>query len=297
MCALVGLMLLINRQFANALEYAIYWILSFPILVYTVRYGWKAALIPAVSMLLESLMLSAPTTVFYLASALCCGIGYGYGVHHHWKHSYLLLFTGAITLLSYFITTVLFASAFGYDIQEDILLADQMMQYFNLTNVKLMQLTVIITCMISILCAVLQTICIHLFAALLLKRMKFDTVPVKSVFDCTIPKWVGYISICIWLLFSLKNMLKLDGNLLMIVTVIYLIDCIILCFECVLDVLCISILSQKRIFGILFAFLCIIGLFFMPTRMIITWCGIISIHKTVRLKWKRGVMNGTIGKF
>ena len=52
MCALVGLVLFINRQLGGMIEYTIYWILSFPILIYTVRYGWKAALIPAVSMLL-----------------------------------------------------------------------------------------------------------------------------------------------------------------------------------------------------------------------------------------------------
>ena len=39
MCTLVALMLLLNRQLAGILEYAAYWVLSFPILIYTVKYG------------------------------------------------------------------------------------------------------------------------------------------------------------------------------------------------------------------------------------------------------------------
>lgn len=296
MCAVVGLLLFINRQLGNALEYGIYWILSFPILIYTVRYGWKAALIPAVSMLLLAFMISAPTTVFYLASALCCGIGYGYGVYHHWRHSYLLLLTGLLTLFSYFITMVLFASAFGYDLQEDLLFAEQLVQFLNIGNVKMLQLALLLTVIVSVVTAVLQTVCIHLFACLLLRRMKLEVMPVKSIFDCAMPKWFAYISICIWLLFLLKNMLKLEGNLLVAVTCLYMIDCIVLCAECVMDLLSITILYNKRLLGIVLSFICIAGLLLMPTRMIIVWCGIISIHKTARQRWKRGVINGTIGK-
>ena len=45
MVALVGAALLANRQLAGILEYALYWVLTFPILVYTVRYGMRNALI------------------------------------------------------------------------------------------------------------------------------------------------------------------------------------------------------------------------------------------------------------
>lgn len=296
MCALVGLLLFFNRQFGNVLEYAFYWILAFPILIYTVRYGWKAALVPAASMLLMSLMISAPTTSFYLASSLICGLGYGYGVYRHWKRSYLLTFTAALTLISYFITMVLFASAFGYDLQEDILVAKQLSDYISFGNIDILQLAVILSVIVSIVTAILQTICIHLFACLLLRRIKYDEMPVKSIFDCMMPKWVAYISICIWLLFSFKNMLKLEGNLSVAVISAYIVVCIVLCAECVLDILGITVIYQKRLLGILLSLLCIAGLIFMPTRLLIIGCGIISILSALRLKWKRGVIHGTLGK-
>lgn len=296
MCALVGLILFINRQLGGMIEYTIYWILSFPILIYTVRYGWKAALIPAVSMLLLSLMLSAWTTVFYLASALLCGIGYGYGVYHRWKHINLLLLTGVLTLFSYLITMVLFAAAFGYDPQEDLMLAQQLMQQLRIINGNITELVVMIAIITGVVCAFLQTVCIHLFACLLLKRMNYEIMPMKSIFDIALPKWFASISICIWLLFLLKNMLKLEGNLLVGITSIYFIDCIILCAECVMDVMCITILYQKRLIGIICSLLCIVGLLFLPSGILIVWCGIISIYQNFRQKWKRGVIHGTIGK-
>ncbi len=296
MVAIVGLLLFINRQLAGMLEYAMYWFLAFPILIYTVRYGIKAAMLPALSMLLLSVLLGMPTTIFYLASALISGMGYGYGVIHRWQNRRLLLFTGVITIVSYFITMVLFASLFGYDIQEDILFAEKMAQQLHIGNIDVVQLALTASIILSVTTAVLQTICIHLFAVILLRRLKIQQFPMKTVFDCALPKWVGYISICIWLLFSLRNVLKLEGNLSVVIISAYFIDLILLCGECILDIISITIVMRKRIIGIILSLACIAALVFTPTRILITLIGIVSILKDARREWKRSVINGTIGK-
>ena len=140
MTALVGVALFINRQFAGLLEYAMYWILSFPILIYTVRYGCKQALVPAVSMLLLSLIIAMPTTIFYLASALLCGLVYGGGVRNKWSNGALLGATGILTLVSYLITMVLFASVFGYDPAEDMIIAQKLAEVLQIGNVNIGQI-------------------------------------------------------------------------------------------------------------------------------------------------------------
>ena len=66
MVAIVGMLLFINRQLAGMLEMVMYWVLTFPILMYTARYGVKSACVPAISMVLLSFMIAAPTTIFYL---------------------------------------------------------------------------------------------------------------------------------------------------------------------------------------------------------------------------------------
>ena len=94
MCAIVGLVLFINRQLGNMLEYFMYWVLTFPILVYTAKYGVRNALVPSVSMLLLSFMISSPTTIFYLFSCIVVGLVYGGGVRKGWKNGTLLFLSG-----------------------------------------------------------------------------------------------------------------------------------------------------------------------------------------------------------
>lgn len=286
MVAIVGMLLFINRQFAGILEYAMYWILSFPILIYTVKYDWKAALVPACAMMLLALMIALPTTLFYLASALLCGWIYGHGVNQHWSNRTLLLTTGALTLLSYLITMVLFAAVFGYDPNEDILLAQQIAQVLHLGNINIGQIALIFSLLLTILSAVLQTICVHLIAVLTLRRMKLPAPVVKTVMELHYPKWLGCISICIWLLFYLRNMLKLEGNLLVLVISLYVIVAILLCSECILDLLSFAARKRQRLLGMLLAFGCMGAMIWEPTRTVICLFGACSILLEVRQTWK-----------
>lgn len=79
MCALMALLLLINRVAGGMIETAFPWLLVFPLLVYCARYGVRAALICCVSILLLSLMLCTFTTLFYVFSASLCALAYGSG--------------------------------------------------------------------------------------------------------------------------------------------------------------------------------------------------------------------------
>lgn len=296
MVAIIGMLLLINRQFAGILEYAMYWILSFPILIYTVKYGLKAAIVPSIAMMLLSFMIAMPTTMFYLASALLCGMMYGYGVTRRWPNIALLTSTGFITLLSYVITMVLFATIFGYDPNEDIILAEQLAQYLHLGNINIGQIALIFSIVLTLLTAILQTICVHLLAVLTLKRMKLQAPVVKTIFDLSFPKWLGWISICIWVLFYLKNMLKLEGNLLVLIVSLYTVMLIIQCSECILDLMCLTVVMKQRILGMILVFVCMGALIFEPTRNVICLIGCISMITGIRQSWKRGVINGTLRK-
>lgn len=282
MCALVGLMLFLNRQLAGILEYAMYWILSFPILIYTVKYGWKKALIPAVAMLLLALMISVPTTLFYLASALLCGMIYGYGVKAGWPNLRLLIATGILTLLSYLITMVLFAGVFGYDPQEDILIAERLVEMLSVEGVNIAQIALIVPIMLSVTTAVLQTICVHLLAVMMLSRMHLPYPELKRIYECRMPKWIAWISICIWLLFSLKNVLKLEGTLLVICISAYVADLLVLCAQCVICALRLCTAMHQRRLAVISALAIILMLLWTPTRILIGCFGICSIVKENR---------------
>lgn len=298
MVAIVAILLLLNRQFAGIIEYAMYWILSFPILVYTVKYGWIAALVPAISMLLTALMVSLPTTVFYLASALLCGLFYGHGIRQRWPNGVNLIITGIITLLSYLITMVLFATVFGYDPKEDIQIAEHLIQLFGFSQGNFAQVILFYSILISVLTAILQTICVHLLAMMLLKRLHVTTNPLKSIYDILLPRWIAWISICIWVLFLLKNMVKLEGIPLAVISAGYVIACLLMCAETVMDMLSLFPIIKRRMLLIILSLLCIGGMFWLPTQWIIYLFGVYSIQHELRQKWKRGVIrHGTIRKF
>lgn len=296
MVAIVGLFLFINQQLAGMLELMMYWLLSFPVLIYTVKYGWKAALVPSAAMLLLSVMISMPTTIFYLASALLCGVVYGQGVRSQWLNIILLLLTFTFTLVSYIITTIVFASAFGYDVNEDLMIAQQLGETLHLGNINVVQLAFGVTVIFTVLSAVLQTICVHLLAVILLRRMNLSAPQLKSVFDCAMPKALGWISIVIWLLFLLRNMLKLEGNILVLITALYVIDCLLLLAECVMDSLCFAILVRKPLWGVMLTLLCVGMVMLSWTRWLIAFFAVISIMSELRRKWKRGVTSGTLRK-
>lgn len=286
MVAIIGMLLFINRQLAGALEYAMYWILSFPILIYTVKYGLKAALIPAAAMMLISVIIAMPTTMFYLASALLCGLMYGYGSARKWPNAMLLLSTGIVTFFSYLVTMVLFAGVFGYDPVDDLIMAEQLGEVLHLGNVNMLQIALICSILLTIITSVLQTICVHLLAVMTLRRMKLPAPSIKSIFELRMPNWIGWISICIILLFYLRNMLELDGNILILIVSLYSVTIILLCAECVLDLLCASLYMKKRSMGIVLMFLCIGLMIWEPARNLICLIGIGSILLHIRQRWK-----------
>lgn len=54
MVALIGLFLFINRQLAGLLDLYAAWLVPLPMVMYAVKYGWKSALVPFVSVIFLS---------------------------------------------------------------------------------------------------------------------------------------------------------------------------------------------------------------------------------------------------
>lgn len=292
MVALVGAALLVNRQLAGILEYALYWVLTFPILVYTVRYGMRNALIVSFCMLAISFMLSLPTTIFYLAVSLIVGIAYGEGVRKKWPNARLLWITGVITLFSYIITTIVFAQLFGYDPMEDVKLLTDMLNMFHIGGVAVGELVVVISVLSAVLLSVLQTICIHMIAHVLMKRLHISMPPLKSAYDIKAPRYIGYICIVIWLLFFISNMVKLNESIQTWIIVIWLIMMMVSIAYGAMTMMTMFALQGKknRIF-------LVAVLVFVPFINIgISFLGIFDICCAFRQKLKRGVANGTIRK-
>lgn len=218
MVAVVGMVLFFNRQTAGMFEYLLYWTLSFPILLYCVKYGLQAALLPAICMIILSFMLSVPTTIFYICSSLIIGLFYGFGVRKHFENKVLLGFTIFFTFVSYIITTIIFAKLFGYG-SEDI---EMIMKLLDLLQIQLpydiAKIALVFAVLVAFIMSVLEALCIHLIAIILLRRLKIAEIKVKSIIDLSVPKWIGMISLIVILLFLGRNVLKLEDEVLAMIT-------------------------------------------------------------------------------
>lgn len=297
MVAIVGMLLFINRQLAGMLEMVMYWVLTFPILMYTARYGVKSACVPAISMVLLSFMIAAPTTIFYLFSCDVVGIVYGAGIRKKWKNGTLLLWTGIFTFVSYLITTVLFAAMFGYDPADDVEMVKMLLDFMHIDiGIPLAKIVTYVVIGSAILMTVLQTMCIHMIANVVLKRMHIETRAMKSIFEIKVPKSVGYIIIMIWVLFLVRNVLKLNQDVYGLLLGVYGAARIFAIGYGVMTLLCILLLFRKRIF-LLFV---IIGMFLPYVQGAIAIIGVLDMIVDLRGIWlevlKRGVVHGTSGE-
>lgn len=298
MVAIVGMLLFLNRQLAGMLEMVMYWVLTFPILVYTARYGVKSALVPAVSMVLLSFMIAAPTTIFYLFSCDVVGIVYGAGIRKKWKNGTLLLWTGVFTFVSYLITTVLFAAMFGYDPADDVEMVKMLLDFMHIDiGVPIGKIVTYFVVGSAILMTVLQTMCIHMIANVMLKRMHIETRPMKSIFALRVPKETGYAIILIWVLFLVRNVLKLNQDVYGLLVGVYSAVRIFALGYGVMTLLCVLIMFRKR----MLLLLVFIGMFLPYVQGAIAIIGVLDMLVDLRGIWlevlKRGVMHGTSGEY
>lgn len=294
MVAIVGLLLFLNRQLAGMIEYLMYWILTFPILIYTAKYGVKKALVPSVCMLLLSLMLSLPTTVFYMFSCIVTGIVYGGGIRKEWKNGSLIFFTFLFTLFSYLITFVLFASIFGFDPSEDIEIANMLLSMFHLeSKIDIVKVVSVISVLSTLLLSLLQTMCIHMIGNMILTRLKIKVHAMKPLLELKVPKVIGMIIIIIWVLFYMQNVIKLNQVLSSALFFSYMAGMIFAIAYGTLTLMCCLILMRKRTF----VFLVVIAMFVPYVNFVIALVGIIDMLFDCKEKMKRGVFHGSIRKF
>lgn len=294
MVAIVGLLLFLNRQLAGMIEYAMYWILTFPILIYTAKYGRKAAVVPGLSMLLLSFMIAAPTTIFYLFSCVIIGIVYGGGIRSKWSNGTLLLMTGIFTLISYCITMLVFASLFGYNANDDIEFIKMIMNIMNIDGEAnsasmIRSILIVSTAVVSI----LQTMCIHMLSNLLLQRLHIEVKRMKSILDIKVQKWWGYIIISIWVIFWCQNVIKLNEDLSSIILGLYSITQLFCMAYGTLTIMGLCVIYNKR--GLVF--LILLGLFIHIVRVGIMMIGLCDMICFIREKTKRGVIHGSFRKF
>ena len=114
LCALEGVLLVINRQLAGVLDSYLIWVIPLPLIVYSSKYGLKDSLWVALSLVLLSFIIANPVTIFYVAGSALIGCVYGYGLGKGKSNAWLLITAILGSLVMTYLTCVIFAGFFGY---------------------------------------------------------------------------------------------------------------------------------------------------------------------------------------
>ncbi len=212
MIALISVFLLIDRQFAGQLNVYFAWIIPLPIIIYTARHGFKAGWIPYISVVIISLMLATLPSIIFAAMYGLVGLFYGLGVNKKFDNRTQFLFTSLFTTIIYFLSMVLFASFFGYDMGDEIKIVTQFLRSMDVEPIasenNVIRLVIVVTIFFG---AIIEAYLLHIFARILLSRIVRITIPPSTPLSkFKFPAYIGYILMALLFMWPLVTQLKLN---------------------------------------------------------------------------------------
>ncbi|MBR3840448.1 MAG: DUF2232 domain-containing protein [Erysipelotrichales bacterium] len=198
MCALIGALLFINRQSAGMIDFALYWIIPLPIIMYTIKYGIKDASLVAVSTVLLAFIAGMPSGLYYAILAAAVGLLYGHAVRNDREHHELLLISCGISIISAFLMMFVFSALFGYNLVDDIAyLTETVREIYGSAGLVIPESfynfipkLLIIS---NIVMGLIEGLLIHLLAYIVLTRFKIKIRKIRPINTLRLSKPWGYI--------------------------------------------------------------------------------------------------------
>lgn len=197
MLAIIGLFLFLNLQFAGILQTYFIIFIPLPILIYTIRYGFKSGLVVSFGAMFLSIMLGNIITLFYIGGGLLVGLVYGYGVNSNKSNDWLLFVSTLINAISLFVETYVLAAFIGYDLYKDTEALIESLKGIEglVLPDNFMAQVLAITPIILLLTGFLQALMTHLLSVTILKRLNIVVRKMKPLQHIQLPKWLGFIAL------------------------------------------------------------------------------------------------------
>lgn len=202
MLAILGAVMLLDRQTAGAISGTVLYLFPLPMVFYASKYGWKDSLTVLAALFALLFMLGTPQSVFYVGFEAVIGTMYGAGIHAGTDNKRILIRTILMSVLLEITALFVFAAFFGYDITTEI------NEYKNIVSglfqetgtelagsVDLDGLLRNIFLISIVLTGVLEGLITHAVSRIMLKRMHMKMPPSTPLWNYYPPKWSGYLAI------------------------------------------------------------------------------------------------------
>ena len=215
MAAIIGALLIFNRQTANFIDFAMFWIVPLPVVLYTTRYGVKNAMMLVVSVIVIAVIAGMPSALYYSVMGSILGICLGEAARQQKQQGTLLLISCVVSIVSTFFGMFVFASILGYNLMDEttmtIAMITEVLEPLGMMDQleSLINFVPILVMMSLVLTALLEGVLVYLLSYIVLRRMKIKTTPMKPISQIQLPKIWGYI----FLLGYIGSILVLNSGL------------------------------------------------------------------------------------
>ncbi len=200
MLAIIGVFTLINRQLGGLFDGSLLFFLPLPMVFFSTKYGMKDSWVVFGAMLLLTIVLGTPQSLFYMFGEGLIGVVYGSGIHAKKDSGKLLGITMLIGIAVDLLTMVVFASFFGYNLTAEMseykkILANVSeqsgMQLSSMVNVDQFLMEILI--LSAMMTGILEVLCTHFLSRFMLNRLGFHVEKAKPITAYELPKWSGYL--------------------------------------------------------------------------------------------------------
>jgi len=279
--ALLGVLFVMDRQSAGLFNFIVAWVVPLPFIVYTAKYGVKDALIPFVASVFLAIILATPVLSVYTVMYGAIGLVYGFGVFKKWQSRHLFFSSVIGTSIIYFVSVILFAAFFGYNIQEDMQIFYQILDNID-TPAGLDVNRVVVSSLVIMYSTsvMLEAYLIHMLSRVLLHRMKIPVKPSKKLETVQFPKVFGWIMLVGLFVYPMAKVLGANDFILTIGFTIYVWIMILLLYQAFVFV----IIVQRRFKIKYLVFMIVLGLLLIPTIFIdlLMIVGLLDILSDIR---------------
>ena len=211
--AVFGVLLVLNRQTGGMLEETFIFLFPIPMVAFSARYGWKDSLPVFFCTILISIFCGIFTSAFYAIAQSFIGVVYGSCIHAKKDTTRTMLLVMGLSVISNLLSSIVLASLFGIDLQEDIAIMQQSMNEtiarfsanMPADQVKafdmLLQSDFLLRMMIVsiVFMGIVEGFIVCQLSLLILRRLRYPIqkpAPVASYYP---PRWSGFAALILYL--------------------------------------------------------------------------------------------------
>lgn len=199
MAAIIGALLILNRQTANFIDFAMFWVVPLPVVLYTAKHGIKNAMMLVVSVIVIAVIAGMPSALYYSVMGSILGLFLGDAVQSQKQQGVLLMISCVVSIVSTFLGMFVFASILGYNLMDETtLMVSMMSETFESLGMagqlqSLIEFIPILVMMSLVLSALVEGVLVYLLSYIVLHRMKIKMTPMKPISQIQLPKLWGYV--------------------------------------------------------------------------------------------------------